>query len=354
MNIYVSNLILILIWGAAMHWNGITQKKKKIFCAVVGLQWILISGLRHISVGPDTNQYKVGYFDLTVQMSWHEVFQNIINTYFGDANLKAPGYRLLEKLIQTFTSSYQVYLIAIAIIFTVPMVIFIYRHSVEPCISFIFYSCVSYSMYSITGLRQAVAASLMIFIGYRWVRERKLLPYLLLCIIASTIHASAFVFLVFYILAGIKITKPYIVCVLLASIGILFLFQPVLFQVATISGYGVYLRNVIKGTPWVFAALCTFFTAVTIWRHKIILKNKPEASIWIQALFITLLATFASFTMDIFMRITHYFLLYLLVLIPEILHSFPRKERNLAYSTVLFLMLFLFLRDVPLYSFFWQ
>ena len=56
MAVYLINIALIIFWRVYF-----TRKKfpnaKKYFCTVAAVQWILLSGLRHLDVGADTYAY---------------------------------------------------------------------------------------------------------------------------------------------------------------------------------------------------------------------------------------------------------------------------------------------------------
>ncbi|MBO5929445.1 MAG: EpsG family protein, partial [Clostridia bacterium] len=62
MAIYLLNMALILLWAGLLIYKNPTDQNKKMYCGLVAIQWTLISGLRHISIGADTEAYKM-YFE---------------------------------------------------------------------------------------------------------------------------------------------------------------------------------------------------------------------------------------------------------------------------------------------------
>ena len=59
MTVYLVNIALILFLGVVMLHAHSNDKKKKLYCIIVSTQWALISGLRDVSVGADTENYKI-------------------------------------------------------------------------------------------------------------------------------------------------------------------------------------------------------------------------------------------------------------------------------------------------------
>ena len=75
---------------------------------------------------------------------------------------KDPGYLAFQKIVQIFTSEYQVFLFVIAIIFFSALGNFIYKNTTrlnDAIIAFFIYSVLFYSFFSITGHRQTIATA---------------------------------------------------------------------------------------------------------------------------------------------------------------------------------------------------
>ena len=69
MTVYLINIALILLFGFLLLHVNPTNEKKKLYCVIVTIQWTLISGLRHWSVGADTQAYYRS-FENVKTMSW--------------------------------------------------------------------------------------------------------------------------------------------------------------------------------------------------------------------------------------------------------------------------------------------
>ena len=186
---YLLNIsIIVITWFSKVNsplgiddneWNDYYHRiRTKRTCIAGTVGWIFLSGFRAYSVGNDTYQYKVGHFDATANMNWADIIADFKAKYFlGVSGEKDLGYRVLEKVFQIFSKNYTVWLIAIAMFFMISLAILIYRYSNNACISYIVYSTLFYSFFSITGHRQTIATALVVFIGIHFIKQRKLIPF---------------------------------------------------------------------------------------------------------------------------------------------------------------------------------
>ncbi|WP_071120031.1 EpsG family protein [Romboutsia timonensis] len=355
MSTYLINIILILSWAVVLLNNNTSKRNKKIFCIIVIIQWILISGLRHISVGADTYAYMVNRFNKTINSSWQELFTNFHNIVFLGGEGKDPGYPILEKIFQIFSDNYQLFLIFIAMVFKIPMGKFIYKYSKLPCVSFIIYSCLFYSFFSITGHRQTIAAGIALFLGYELIKERKFWKFILLIVFASTIHKSIICLIPFYFIANKKITWRYSLS-MLSSFILIFIFKnKVMKSLAFFAGYENYSEQFQGAGTWTFTFIFIMVILVALWQApKILKENNKDITIWYNAIFMALLFIPLTYVDPSAMRIVQYFSIFIMVLIPEIIKSFNIKTQPIVYYTGISLIVLLFIKGNPQYLFFWQ
>ena len=207
MTVYLINIALILGLGF------IFVNKKKVYCSICAVQWILISGLRHISVGADTENY-YDWFEETKNLSWQAAINNCWDYLFNGLEVKDPGYNLLQKIFQIFFDDYQMWLLFIAVLFTGLMARWIYKYSTMPDISFLVYSVLFYSFFALTGHRQTIATALIFFLGYELVKKREFIKFAIVAFIAFMIHKSSSVFIIYYFIAHINFTPAYFLVIL--------------------------------------------------------------------------------------------------------------------------------------------
>ena len=154
MVVYLCNIACLTgMWFLLSNYR---KDKNRIFCFFASLNWILISGLRGLSVGDDTKAYKEQFTNIKFQ-TWDSLFEAFKQKYFHNGDGKDIGYGLLEKAFQIISTNYQFWLFAIAALFFVAFGFFVYKYfrkSISKLYSFfnivLFFFCN-------TGLRQTIA-----------------------------------------------------------------------------------------------------------------------------------------------------------------------------------------------------
>lgn len=351
MIIYLINIVLLILYKVIFLHES-SQRNNKIFCILASINWILLSGLRHLTIGADTIKY--GYiFEQAQNISWSTLWNERVNIFIHGSMGKDPGYIVFQKLFQLLSTDYRIYLILIAVIFTVPLGIWIYRYSHDPFMSFLIYSSLFYSFFSITGIRQTIATAIVVFVGYEFIKERNIWKFILLVLIASTIHLSAMCFLPFYFITNKKLTNKYLVLYGCTFAGILALKDSLFRLGSRIIGYDQY-QPYEGAATWTFSIFLIALTIVTLMKRKEILTNNTQAIQYMNALLIAVLLVPFTFINPSAMRIIQYFSLFIILLVPELINSFPKKERFFVFFVASATLIFLLIRNNPAYMFFWQ
>lgn len=110
------NLVLLILGGIFILKNKRLRNGRKIFVALATIQWIIISGFRHITIGEDTLSYSVIY-ERTFGHSFSYYILDIKSYFADDVFGVGPGYYLFQKITQVILPEYQFLLIIIAVFF---------------------------------------------------------------------------------------------------------------------------------------------------------------------------------------------------------------------------------------------
>lgn len=200
---YLVQLILIVLLFSLLKGKGVVIRSSKkyeygeqgINTAVVVAFFIIIfmQAFRAPTVGTDVS----GYLDF-----FHRV-QNVSNVANLGYNRYGFGFAWVTKIISLITTSDRGYLIITSLIIQIPIAIIIKKYSKNQLMSICLYICLGFYMATFCTLRQSMAYSLC-FLSYYGIRERKLLAFALPVICASMLHISAVVFIPAYWIYGIK------------------------------------------------------------------------------------------------------------------------------------------------------
>ena len=349
MGIYIYNITVVILLGMLLLHMYKGNLTKKIYFSILALQMALIAGLRSYNVGWDTRSY-TGFFSRAVNYDLGFIFTN-------DVELE-KGYVLLEYFTSKISTNPTVIFLIIAIFYCFSVGRFIYRNSKDPILSYVIFISMGFYTFSMTALRQTVAIGIILF-SFEFVKKRKFIPFLLLVLLASTFHYSALVFLPFYFIGYKKFTRPYVLLTL-STIPLVFVFREQLFSILNqISGYG-YSALEREGPTTLFVLLILVFIGGIIQRKSILNKAKDN-TLYFNSTYMSIILATMAFIHPATLRSGYYYMLFLVLFIPEIIYSLSDKRiKAVAYIAVILALLFLYIRNlnpsspfIP-YEFFWQ
>jgi transmembrane protein EpsG len=308
----------------------------------------LIIGLRGWDVGWDTRNY-IYFFEKYGSM-------NFISLLSGNFEIE-KGYLIFQYFLFNIYSHPTLLFSTIATIYIISVSSFIYRNSKYPLLSYLIFISMGYFTFSMTALRQTIAIAIILF-SYNYLKEKKLLGFLILVLIASTFHYSAIVFLPFYFISKIKVTRLYMF-LSIPIIVVTFLFREPIFKfLSTLSGYNY--SPISTDGPATLFSLFLIVYVVSIALSKAIDYNKLENRICYHAIFLSIIFTVLAFIHPAALRISYYFSFFIIIFIPEIIRAFKTKELRffifIAASIILIVLYLLNINPsspfVP-YDFFW-
>ncbi|MGN0642749.1 MAG: EpsG family protein [Huintestinicola sp.] len=188
--------------------------KKGIYVGIVFLYMFVISSVRY-GLGNDFNNYRKYFYMLA---DGEETMAEVIKNQGFE-----PGYVLLMKLITLICPEYIVLNIVSAFLVAVPTGYTIYKYSSKPWLSAWLYVCITFFYTSMNFTRQSIAVAI-IFMGYRFFRDKKHLPVVLIILAASMFHMSSLVLLPIYFLSLVKPSWKWLSAVTAAGI-LVFIFS---------------------------------------------------------------------------------------------------------------------------------
>ena len=355
LEIYIAYLVFIII--AAIIYNNLNVNKRMapsyiILCIAV---LTLIAGLRNITVGIDTKSY-VYYFEHYGKMNWQKLFRNIS----GDSEFNS--WFILKIIYLLSGGNSTVLFIVVATIMSAALFFLIKNYSDDPFISIIMFVSIGYFHFSMSGMRQTLALAIVIF-SYKYVRDRKLLKFLLVLLIAYLFHNSAIIFLIAYPVARLRLGVKHIF-IFVSSVAALSFASP--FVQWFIFNFLRWERFTLYESGRASLNLSGFFVHLVIflfclYYYNRIIKNDARDLSYFNIMFIGLIFLLMTPIMAEFFRIAYYFNIYGIILLTKALKSETNPRfKTFIYSgvTTVFLAYYLFFGYryagcVP-YRFFWE
>lgn len=205
--------IIIVLLGAI---KTSYPNNKKIFLFLVAITIVFFVGSRDATIqhGTDLNNY-YRLYGRAIELGWKD---------FIETSEMEKGYLLVNFILAKIVPWQQFILYAQAAFCTGAVLWFIYKNTENIYAATLFFVSFGSFQFFLTGFRQAVAMAICIF-AYEAAKNKKLLKFIILVLIAATMHKAALVFLVMYLVLNIK-DKPRNNVVLISCIFVLFFFVP--------------------------------------------------------------------------------------------------------------------------------
>ena len=315
---------------------------RKILIIALCMIAIVQSGTRDISKLPienDTPVYQETY-ERIANTPWSVIFANfsLISTEYDGRD---AGYPIFLKLTQLITVNFTFYMFFIATLFMLTFGMLIYKYVRSPLgiiLSFlVFFALFSNIINSF--MRQAITLSIVLF-ALRFVLSREWKKYFILILLAITIHSSAIVAAPLYFLYRIVSSKKWVLMAIIIT-PVLMLFSKLLL-ISFVSGtlYEDYIgsdsANPSKYIGFIFLFLILGYLSFNY------VKNQNGYELLISGIIGSLLLTPIVQMGYTLLRISYYYVLLLVPLIPIIIDS--SKVKPIVRLTIYFLSIsFLFI-----------
>jgi len=308
-------LVLFLLIGSFL------KQDKKIFILSF-LIMLLIGGLRGISVGTDTINYKDLYSG--VELKGFEV-----------------GYYYLNDYIISHGYNFQIMIFISMLLCLFPVFFVSSKLSSRPLLSVTLYVLLYFYFNSFNVMRQSIAISLFFLALYFYHKNNKS-GYIISIIVAALFHTTALIVLVIYPFYKIHIHKFIYIILILVSffVGALNIFPLILQKFDIGELYKVYLEvSLGSATSFSFTRLL-----LNMWLLYLIISGNHN-DLFLKNFFIgVFLLNIFSFS-PVLARISQYFLLAQIIVIPNLMLSHSYKyQRNFQVIGVLYaIIVFAFL-----------
>lgn len=326
----------------------------------------LVCVLRSPSVGRDIPGYERIYEE-TSRISW----KNFDYVYFE------KGYILLMKICIKLGLSFQGFFAVVYTIILYPIYLFVKRYSTDKLFSTLIYVCYISFEFNLTGLRQAIAISIVLlsFIALLEAHKFSKVLYILLVLVAASFHKSAYIALVFLPVVWIKSISFYTITMAFGTVFSLFSRRYLFSYIKELFGKESFSLDAslhIGGNIIFMCAVAIFALIVNDAQYSLIMKNgRGDSSECIVKSYtdgFMLKAFMFGIVLAIFFgnetsaRSFMFFSQAIMILIPNLSLNFDEKSRFIFKGVfVLFFIVFFYFNtltgsnfDIVPYSFFWN
>ncbi len=207
MTVY-SAVFLTISLCALLSYGNVSLKIKNFLYWGCATSLAILSAIRDFTVGADTLNYCQGYRYIR-QLS----FKNAMR--FG----WEQGYVAVNWLLGQLFNDERVLLVFMAAFILLPIFIWIKKESQWPLLSLIVFVGMGMWNSSMFILRQWCAMAILT-LSYKYIKERRFVPFILLVLIAMMFHRTAAIFILAYFIESVSINKSSIFFSIPLSIAI--------------------------------------------------------------------------------------------------------------------------------------
>ncbi|MCI8492649.1 MAG: EpsG family protein [Anaerotruncus sp.] len=264
----------------------------------------------------------------TYQAYFETVCQNSFSFLFSPNNIYRfePGFSLLTYLFSLVTEDAVIYMGLIPVLIIIPRAVTIYKQSCSVWFSVFVYISFGFFSYSMCTLRQELAISIMLF-ALPYLKDRKILPYMVIIVLAACFHKSLWLMVPVYFLAVIPLNWKSIsfyaagtLFVLIFSVPILGFVTQYVFKAYTPGSYYTW------GRSFDTALMILVFLAVALLMKKHILARDPKNIVLLNLYIYASILFILTLKHFIFQRVGLMFLPVATFLLPEMLYSIKPDE----------------------------
>lgn len=317
--IYYSGLIVSICIVGILSFNiKNIQKAKFIFCSISCLLVSLFQGYRSFTVGTDLSSYIPSYRIIGERIT---DYKNLMFLNYE------PGYVAYNKILYILGLNERGFLLVTAFVIQGFIFYTIYKNSKKPLLSILVYFAFSNFIMTFSGLRQAIAMGLCFYV-YRFIKDRKLIYFIINILIASSFHTSAIFCLILYPLYYLKLDRSksfWMICIL---IGV-FIIKNEVIQFANSIYYGE-AKEAISTNAYTMLAMYIILFLIS---HCFDSRDTEYIGLRNFLFLLCLIYTLAPVS-NIFTRLGYPITLYLTLFVPKIMEKIDIKPSNIIRNIV--------------------
>ncbi len=335
--------------------DGIGEKKKNLI--FLWLSFIIV-----VFVVGSRSPHLMGSSDLyNYYRCYGEALTNPLSYMIEEYQMET-GYLVLNKIL-AWLVPWNYFIIYFEVAFcTGIMFWYIYRNAESVFLAVVIYICLGPWQFFLTGFRQSIAVSIC-FIALELLKKHKLVYDVLgvgLIALAASLHITAWVFLIVFLLRMITVTKKVIIyavmltLILFVTIDDLMIFgNDILGREYTDTYYG----NVLAGLVPIATYIGTFILCYLIWTwdKTHMDENRVELTMLITGLCIYVM----RYNLHIMERVSYYFTPVISILLANaVTRQRTKKVSNVVFVIMVALCAFLFMYRMSAqygdYYFYWD
>lgn len=308
-------LIYLVICGLTLYASLSAGKEKRTLTYFTGCAFlILMFVVQDLESGIDLHNYYYFYKEI-IPLDLMGMLQYKTWEF---------GFVVLNKMAYLLDMGPRMLYVILSLVMLIPLFVWIYRESEDPMLALFVFVAMGFYKMSIGVLRQWCAIAVLMH-SCRFIKEKKLIPFLLMVGLAMLFHRTAGAFVVVYIACLFPVNRYIMLLAGVGSVALAVFGQPVMHFLnlfvrvkaeASFSG-GITMYVVL----WTVTLFCYWLLHDRL--------NEPKIKVYFMMLLIAAATQSISFTFSNYARAVVYFSVALTLLVPELYAVvFQKKDGN--------------------------
>lgn len=351
---YLFILFILILFSIKANNNSVKGKSNKFLTISIGLFFIFICGLRSNIVGNDTEKYLELYDSINFSSSdiYFERFES--------------GFIYLVKFLGGFNLSSQSLLIISSIIIWSGIIRFLLKNSINPGFSYYLIVTFGFLAFFMSGIRESLAISICL-IGFEYVKSKKIIPFIILILLASSFHLSALIFIFIYPAFHARFRLRTKIMIIFSSIIIMkYINIIMLYVIRYIPKYASYLNTVYNNGIIRVASILNLLIVLVIYILGKIYNDKLKNYTYdgyLNIFFMSIPLLIVSLNFNLIDRLANYYDIFILIIIPNIIANRNNKNNKIISIIVIIAFLIYFIsiqlirpdwNSIYPYKFYWM
>ena len=319
--------------------NGSKKAKNNVFLLIAFFILFFVAATREMTIGNDTPNYLRLFKNCDIY-KWHYLS---INSYYEE------GFVVFNILLSYLHISPRLFLAIMAFIFSFAAYKFIKDNSNNYLMSVLLFINLLFFYQSMTMLRQFLAFSIIILFGFKYVKEKKLLRYILTIVFASLFHSSAVLAVFIFPLYHMKYSRKTVLLITIGSIVMALFLTRIYPLIASFLDKGTYYMERIGDIKIGNLIAMVMFLLMYVFSLIVIKKEKrQDYSFYLYALLFSAAIYFVSINMSVLNRATQYYAIFSIIALPNIVEANMKESKLIVESIII--GLFILYSSVIMYS----
>lgn len=311
------------------------NKKFRVYFWICFIIIAFVGVFRAEIYGVDIQQYKNAYFDY-----WR------VQPFFSALTSGVDfGYNLLNWAVGQFTGDFWVFKTVVFLFCLISVALWIRKYSEYPALSLSLFCILGLLGFSFCILRQSVALSISVW-TFGYVKEKRLLPFMIVTGVASCFHITAAALILFYFTINFNFSKNSFIKKSVIILSVIALSGLVIPQLITI--YARIKTDYTEQTEFghglkILLFYAILFVILSYYKNRVKDSSSYDViSTEYDMSFIVIYFQISAVFFSLFSRVVNYALIYLVLFIPCLLKEYPGRKKLSPYLLVWALLTFIY------------